>query len=176
MSRVTAQGPLRIRSFESADVERVGEITALLHRAYRPLAEAGMRFYASHQDNGATLSRLREGQAFLALFDERIVGTITFYPTGAKRGAPWYERAGVATFGQWAVDPPHQGTGIGDRLLKHVEVLARESGASELACDTSEHAASLLALYERRGFRRVGTVQWDVTNYRSVIVSKSLRT
>ena len=175
MSCVKALSPVRIRAFVATDVERVAEITALLHRAYRPLADAGMRFYASHQDDAATLSRLREGMAFLALVDERIVGTITFFPMGAKGGAPWYERAGVAMFGQWAVDPPHQGTGIGDRLLKHVEALAKDSGASELACDTSERAASLLALYQRRGFRRVGTVQWDVTNYRSVILSKSQR-
>jgi predicted N-acetyltransferase YhbS len=165
----------RIRSFDESTLARVPEITALLHRAYRPLADAGMRFYASHQDDAATLGRLRKGEAFLALRDETIVGTITFYPPGTNKGAPWYERHDVCGFGQWAVEPDLQRHGIGGRLLAHVERLGAESGASEIACDTSERATQLLTYYERRGYRRVGTVQWEVTNYRSIILSKGLR-
>jgi hypothetical protein len=59
-------------------------------------------------------------------------------------------------------------------LLDEAERLAREDGATELACDTSEHASELRATYSRRGYREVGFVRWDVTNYRSVILSKTL--
>ncbi|MBW1796697.1 MAG: GNAT family N-acetyltransferase, partial [Deltaproteobacteria bacterium] len=45
-------------------------------------------------------------------------------------------------------------------------------GASELALDTAEQATHLINWYERLGYRFIEYVDWDVTNYRSVIMSK----
>lgn len=47
-------------------------------------------------------------------------------------------------------------------------------GARELACDTAEGAVHLIAMYRKRGFRQVGTADWEGTNYMSVVLSKSL--
>lgn len=44
-----------------------------------------------------------------------------------------------------------------------------------MACDTAEGALDLITLYEKRGYRRVGDMQWNETNYRSVVLAKSLR-
>lgn len=153
------------------------ELTALLHRAYRPLAERGMRYLASHQDAATTRERATGPgcECVLAFDGERIVGTITLHRPGAGKGTPWYERADVACFGQFAVDPPHQGRGAGSRLLAWAEARAGALGAAEIACDTSEHAHDLIGLYTRRGYRVVETVRWDVTNYRSVVLSRALR-
>ena len=76
------------------------------------------------------------------------------------------------SFGQFAVDPAFQRMGIGARLLEIVEELARDMGAAEIALDTSEHATRLLELYHSRGYRVVDTVQWEDTNYRSLVLSK----
>ena len=94
---------------------------------------------------------------------------------GTTHGSPHYERPGVAAFGQYAVDPAFKGRGIGAQLLELVEQRARAAGAAELALDTSEHAADLIALYERKGFRFVEHAQWRDVNYRSVVMSKELR-
>jgi GNAT superfamily N-acetyltransferase len=77
-------------------------------------------------------------------------------------------------FGQFAVRPSHQGRGIGTTLLRLVEQRAAEQGVRQLALDTSEHAADLIAFYEVKGFRFVEHVQWSETNYRSVVLAKGL--
>jgi GNAT superfamily N-acetyltransferase len=64
--------------------------------------------------------------------------------------------------------------GIGGRLVAHLEAKARELGSTCLALDTAEGATHLVQWYERLGFRFVQHAQWDVTNYRSVVMSKSL--
>ena len=157
-----------------AETDDLAALTALLHRAYRPLAEAGMRYVASYQTEEVTRKRLARGRGYIAEWDGRVVGTLTLYPQAAMTECAWYKRDDVWYFGQFAVDPDRQGRGIGAALLDFAEATAREGGARELALDTSERADRLLALYARRGYRPVETVQWPVTNYRSVILSKTL--
>lgn len=160
------------------DTDSFADLTALLHRAYAPLAAAGMRFYASHQSEADTRSRATVGECFVVEQAGALIATITLRgparkdePAGA---AAHYNRQDVYTFGQLGVDPSFAGQGIGRQLLDLVEARARELGAVEIACDTSERADALLSLYARRGYRVVETVQWEVTNYRSVILSKRL--
>jgi GNAT superfamily N-acetyltransferase len=163
---------VRYRLLEPGD--DLESITRMLHAAYAPLAEAGMNFTASYQDSDTTRRRVEAGTTVVAVCGDEIVGVVTLRGPGDGAGAAYYARPDVAAFGQFAVAPRLQGRGIGSRLLVLVEELARESGAAELALDTSERAAHLISMYERRGYRSAGTVQWDVTNYRSVILSKRL--
>ena len=51
---------------------------------------------------------------------------------------------------------------------------ARELGFTQLAIDTSEHASHLIKTYERRGYNFIEFHQWNITNYRSVVMSKNL--
>lgn len=154
--------------------DSVDELTELLHRAYASLAAGGMRYLASHQSPRMTRKRIKKGECFVALDGGRIVGTITLVPPGKTAGTPHYDRRDVASFHQFAVDPALQGRGLGARLLALVERRAVELGARELAFDTSEHAAALIAFYGRRGFRFVEHCRWKSVNYRSVVMSKPL--
>ena len=154
--------------------EDVPALTDLLHRAYRPLAEQGMRYLASHQTEEVTRRRLGRGLGFVARLGEALAGTITLYPNPSFDECAWYQRPDVWYFGQYAVDPAHQGLGIGRALLDFAEQSARDGGAAELALDTSEHAAALLDFYARHGYRQVETVRWPVTNYSSLVLSKTL--
>lgn len=172
-----AELPLEVRRFDpsaAGDLALVPGLTRLLHRAFQPMAAAGMRYHASHQDDATTLDRLEEGLALVAFAHGVAIATATLQPPGRAHGTPWYDRTGVAPFGQYAVEPSLQGRGIGRRLLHELEALAAACGAQELACDTSVDAADLIAMYERHGFRRIEEVQWKITNYRSVVLSKSL--
>ena len=149
-------------------------ITRLLHAAYAPLAAAGMRYVASHQDVATTRRRTAKGETFVAVRDNAVVGIITLAEADATHGSPFYDRPDVASFGQFAVLPALQRQGIGSRLMDIVEQRAREKGVVELALDTSEHAEALIAMYTKRGYRFIGYAKWDSVNYRSVILSKSL--
>jgi GNAT superfamily N-acetyltransferase len=164
---------LLIRPIEKSDsLER---LTALLHRAYAPLGARSLNFTAVDQTVEDTRYRISRGVCALALVDDAVVGTVTVcggpFP---QSQCAWYREPRVAFAGQFAVEPSFQRRGIGAELMCWAEAWARDRGYSELAVDTAEPAAHLIAYYERRGHRRVDEVQWPGKRYRSVILSKSL--
>jgi GNAT superfamily N-acetyltransferase len=161
-----------IRRFSNDD--SVEDLTALLHRAYKQLADMGFRFVATYQTPDVTRTRIDDGECYVAELEGTIVGTILFKDAAKNGGCDWYDRDGVSSFHQFGVEPTCQGQGIGSMLLDKIEERARETGAEEIALDTSEGAQHLIAIYEKRGYRYIETVQWPVTNYRSVVMSKVL--
>jgi GNAT superfamily N-acetyltransferase len=158
-----------------ADTDDIERITDMLHQAYAPLAARGMRFLASHQNSTVTRHRMGKGETMVAEDDGLVVGVATLKHPGRSDGSPFYERPDVAGFGQFAVRPSHQGSGIGAALLQLAEERAAELGARHLALDTSEHASDLIALYEAKGFTFVEYVTWRDVNYRSVVMAKELQ-
>ena len=156
------------------DDDDISEITALLHRAYSQLADLGFRYHATWQDDEVTLNRLSGGIAFIAEKDGNIVGTATLYLPCGQTGCDWYDRADVARFGQFGVEPEFQGQGIGSLLLDVIEEATKSHGILNLALDTAEGATHLVELYSRRGFYCVCEADWGITNYKSVIMNKKL--
>jgi GNAT superfamily N-acetyltransferase len=169
----------KIRLFEPTD--DVAQLNTIIRAAYQSLADAGMRYHASYEDVAATQRQIRSGECYLALLDEKIIGCVVLRipPQGekpawmAKRPA-WYSRDGVASFGRFAVLPELQGKGYGAKILDFIEQRVKNLGFSEIALDTSERAHHLIQMYEKRGYRFVEYFQWEVTNYRSVVLSKKL--
>jgi len=134
----------------------------------------GLHYVATDQDDDTTRRRICEGECYVAVLDGRVVGTILFLDALSTRGCPHYDKPGVSSFHQFAVDVPCQGMGIGRRLLDTVEARAVESGANEIALDTAEGATHLIDMYRRWGYRIVGQADWEETNYVSVIMGKPL--
>ena len=163
---------IEIREYRKSD--SIEEITRLLNRAYAELAAMGLRYVATWQTPDITAETIADGDCLLALDGERIVGTVTLYGRDDDEVCPYYNRPGLVLFGKFAVDPDRRGEGIGRMLYQAVENLARSKGATEIACDTAEQATHLVGLYERWGFKVVGSVDWSETNYVSVILAKAL--
>ncbi len=161
-----------IRPLDEKD--SIEELTELLHRGYKVLADMGLKYMATWQGSEITRKRIAKGECFVAELGGRIVATINFYMPDSLSGSPWLERNDVAEFGQFAVDPDFQNQGIGESMVKYVEDYAREKGLAEICLDTSEKAEHLIKWYEKLGYRFIEYVDWDVTNYRSVIMSKTL--
>jgi GNAT superfamily N-acetyltransferase len=162
-----------VREFRVGD--SVEALTDLLHRAYRELAEAGMRFTATHQSVATTQRRIDEGECLVAEWNGQIVGTIVWVRPSAEDSVEYYRHPHVAHFGQFGVCPHHRGLGIGQALLQRVEQEAAHAGYTELALDTSENATHLIALYEKWGYAQVATHDWRPgVNYLSVVMAKSL--
>ena len=147
------------------------ELTELLHRAYARLAAMNLRFWATHQSAEVTEQRIASGECFVAVADGAICGTILFRNASRTSGSPWYDRPDVASFGQFAVEPGLQSHGLGRRLVAHVEARA---AARELALDPAGPATHLMEGYTRLGYRFIEHAQWQHTNYRSIVLSKTL--
>jgi GNAT superfamily N-acetyltransferase len=116
---------------------------------------------------------MSKGDTIVAVAEEKVIATVTLARASATHGSPFYDRAGVASFGQFAVEPRYQRVGIGTTLLTLVEALAVARGVEELALDTSEHAAHLIRFYTSRGYRFIEFTQWPEVNYRSMIFAKA---
>ncbi len=166
-------GQISIRPL--ADGDSFAALTELLHRAYGSLAAMGFRFFATHQTEEDTASRVQDAFCWVGEYKGEPVATVCLYNTAKPEGAcQWYKQQGVWRFGQFAVDPQLQRYGIGSKLMDIIELYAYRNGAEELALDTAEGAHHLIHYYSSRGYRSVGHVQWSVTNYRSIVMSKTL--
>jgi GNAT superfamily N-acetyltransferase len=154
------------------DAER---LTALLHAAYRHHAEAGLRFWATHQTVSDTCERLARGFTFVAQEGDAYVGTVTVETARPDAQVPLYREPDVCSLHQLAVAPSHRGCGLGQALHEAALDHARSCGARRMALDTAEPATGLIALYERWGYAVVGSCDWRPhTNYVSVLLARDL--
>ncbi|MGC4042524.1 MAG: GNAT family N-acetyltransferase [Armatimonas sp.] len=161
-----------IRCWEETD--SLEELTELLHRAYARLGAMGLNYTAVDQSVEVTAERVGEGVCFVAVLDNRLVGTIVVTPTNPADSCTYYARPDVAGAQQFAVEPGMQGQGIGRALLQVAEERAQSDGYAYLALDTAEEATHLIEFYQRLGYELVGSVKWQSKVYTSVILSKPL--
>lgn len=159
-----------------SETDDVVALTDLIHRAYRQLADQGLNYIGTTQSVEKTLNRLAEGESWCADYEGHIVGTITLFAPGEQTGCEYYRTERPCAFGQFAVDPEIQGKGVGKALLEIAENRGREWGAKTLACDTSELAHDLIAMYRRWGFEIVGEADWRPSvNYKSVVLGRPIK-
>lgn len=161
-----------IRRWE--DFDSAEGLTELLHRAYARWGEKGIFFVAVDQTVATTIGRLADSFTFVAVEDDRLAGVITLYDGPRKYSPAYYGRDGVWFFGQFAVEPSLQGTGLGWRLMQAAEKFALEQGGTEIACDTRDGAVELVEYYERCGYRQVETHGGPFTSDRSIVLAKRL--
>ncbi|MBK1881754.1 GNAT family N-acetyltransferase [Luteolibacter pohnpeiensis] len=161
-----------IREFHPDD--DIEALTELLHRAYAPLAAAGLHYTATHQTSEVTRYRLNSGHPLVAERDGNIIGTVTCYAADPNSKTPWYREPGVMIFGQFAVDPAFQHQGIGFALHEAVIQHAKKCGAHYLLLDTAAPATNLISMYQSWGYSVIATHDYSTTNYESVIMRRSL--
>jgi predicted N-acetyltransferase YhbS len=163
---------IAIRRIQTSD--SLDELTTLLHRAFGPLGRRGIHCSCVDQDVQTTRNRLMRGDAFVAEVEGKVVGTITMESANGSSPLAWYRNVNVASIHQFGVDPAHQGTGVGSRLLARGAAWARARGCTSVALDTPDSAVNLHAYYMSHGFRRVAVVQQVDKDYRSVVFDNPL--
>ena len=156
--------------------DSISELTTVLHSSYKRLKDMGLQYVASYQSDETTIKRIEGSyRCYVAEYDSKIIGTICLYAPKYHENSKWYSNNFVAKFGQFAVIPNYQNLGIGSKLIDMVVESAREmQGVTELSLDTAETANHLITYYGKKGFRYIEHIKWEVTNYKSVIMSKKL--
>lgn len=163
---------IAIRRLQLSD--SLEELTSLLRRAFSSLGRQGLNCTCVDQTVDVTRQRVHLGDCFVAVADRRVVGTVTAHGVDPASPVSWYRNPAVASIHQFAVDPSHQGSGVGRALLRTAEAWARSRQYLQLALDTPEPAEHLRAFYGRRGFMQAETIQLAGKAYFSVVLSKAV--
>lgn len=140
--------------------EELDEIAALVNSAYRgDASRAGWTSEAEllggQRTDAATL------RADLAAKPGATILTMREVAEGAILASVWLEPAdaGVCYLGMLTVNPQRQADGFGRFLLGEAERLAAATGARAMQLTVIEQRESLIAWYERRGYRRTGAIK-----------------
>ena len=171
MNKCLTNMNITIRPYSEND--SISELTSLLHRAYKRLADMELFFVATCISDEDMQGFIDRGECFVAEHEGRIIGTILLYPKG-KNMPEYYKREDVIVFGKFAVEPEYQCKGIGGMLMDFIEKYVKAKGIRQLALDTAVQAQHLIDYYSKRGYKFVDYCQWGKTNYRSMIMSKTL--
>lgn len=150
-------------------------LTALIHAAYAPHAEKGLRYWGTHQTVQDTARRLASGQGFVAESEGEMLGTVLVRAPQPDSPVALYQDSTTWSICQLAVSPQFKGHGIGralhDAALAHVAA----HGGKNTALDTAAPALGLIRLYRAWGYEIVGEQDWRPhTNYLSVLMRRPL--
>jgi GNAT superfamily N-acetyltransferase len=142
-------GRIELRRFDPAR-DSFDALTTMLHRAFARLGAMGLNCTCVDQSAAVTRSRATRGDCYVAV----------------------YRHGEVASMRQFGVEPAWQARGIGTLLLAFADHWAATRGYAELALDTPQPAAHLIAFYRGHGFRIVDFMRFDGKRYDSAILSK----
>ncbi|HEV7892683.1 MAG TPA: GNAT family N-acetyltransferase [Pyrinomonadaceae bacterium] len=135
---------IRIRRAVADDAPSVASVLRESFEEYEHLyTREG--FEATTPACAEVLRRIEEGPVWVALIDERVVGTVSVVPKGES---VYVRGMGLA--------PAARGRGIGELLLRRVECFASEHGFVRLFLSTTPFLSRAIRLYERHGFKRTG--------------------
>jgi ribosomal protein S18 acetylase RimI-like enzyme len=154
--------PQDVRLATDADVPA---LRRLVNAAYRELADLGLNFTGTYQDEAITRQRMRDAEVFLLYRDGELVASLSVTVKGDEPHL---------YINQLAVRPDRKRQGLGRYLLDLAEARAHVSGVSLLRLDTAIPATHLVEMYRQRGFRVIGEVQWEGKTYRSYVMEKTL--
>lgn len=128
----------------TAAVEDVEGITAVINGAFR-MAESF--FIEGDRINADSVRELMSKGQFVVAEDD-----------GSLIGCVYLERRGERTYlGLLAVDPQHQGAGIGSKLMTFAEENCAKAGARFMDLRIVNLRTENHAFYERRGYMETGT-------------------
>ncbi|MFC7556267.1 GNAT family N-acetyltransferase [Pseudoroseomonas wenyumeiae] len=156
------QASLKDRAARLAEIELqrashgdVAEVVSLLNRAYRGSGED-----ASWTTEAGLIDGDRDNEPMLRqeLADKPDARLMVWKPDGKVEGCVWLEPADDRHWylGSFAIDPRMQNNQAGRRLLAAAEDTIREQSGRVIKMTVIDSRDSLIAWYERRGYRRTG--------------------
>lgn len=144
----------------------ISDLRVLINLAYKDLADRGLNYTATYQDEDITRQRISKGKAFVLEFQNQLIATILYWKENH------FTQKNTAYLGQLAVHPRFKRMGIGSLLMDYCEELAKKDGFDGLQLDTAQPAQHLVDWYLKRDFKILGTVQWEGKTYQSFVFEK----
>lgn len=112
---------------------------------------------------------ISRGEAYLALYDKQVIGTITAQAGGTLDEELWgHETLHDALYiHRLAIQRKYSGKGTGSILLRWAEQLATNAGKTSLRLDCMADNTDLCTYYERWGFTCRGIIgqKWKASCY-----------
>jgi GNAT superfamily N-acetyltransferase len=163
----------QLRRATSADAAGVH---ALLVAAGRGLAARGFLNWSTPYPREKLDADIATREVYVVFDDgdrreRRPIATFALGATPARADAPMHWRtpdAPARYLNRLAVDPTHQGRGLGGWCLERIEELARDAGATAVRCEVLRANAATRRLYERHGYEERGEwyrADWTFTCY-----------
>src|SRR5690349_6347910 len=137
-----------------ATLADVTELVRVINLAYR--VEADM-FHGERTSDADVRERIaRPNAAFLVVVGDDIAGGTA--STGRTLAGSVYveTRSGRGYFGMLAVDPNHQGRGLGRALVRAAEEYGRALGCAHMDLDVVDLRRELTSFYGSLGYTAVG--------------------
>lgn len=151
-----------------AEERHVPSLRLLLNSAYKELADRGLNYTATFQDEAETLKQIRSGRAYLFFDQDRLIGTINI------REENWFTNRNSAYLGKFAVLPSLKKNGLGGKIMVFAEALALSEGYESLQLDTAKPAEHLVNWYQKLGYKIIGETHFEGKTYDSWIFEKVL--
>ena len=155
--------------FRLATLSDVSQIRTLVNEAYKELADMGLNYTASYQDDEETKKRMAQGRTFVLLSGSEIVGSVLFHEKN------YFTEKKSAYISQFAISSKLKRQGLGSIILDFLEQLANDEKFEAVQLDTAKPAKHLTDWYTSRGYKTVGEMHWEGKTYDSQIMEKTLR-
>lgn len=152
LAAALAEADLLVRA-ATIELETVAPTTDLARRAVEAyFAEVGARIGDSGTFDAAA-AHTEDAARLVAPRGAFVVATSAGRPVAC--GGVQTLEPGVGEIKRMWVDDAWRGAGLGSRLLRHLEQVARELGHTALRLDTNGVLTEAIAMYDRSGYRRV---------------------
>ena len=137
--------------------DELGAIGDLTVRAYEGFTLGPDDPYVERLRDAA--ARDRGAELWVAVDDDRLLGSVTYCPPGS----PWREiaREEEGEFRMLAVDPLSRGAGAGTALAALCERRARAHGATGMALSSLARMTAAHRVYDRLGYDRDPARDWS---------------
>ncbi|MFT3837607.1 MAG: GNAT family N-acetyltransferase [Myxococcaceae bacterium] len=149
-----------VREAAAQDDFAVGE---LLVSAFEETYRVKMPEVTMSNQRRAQLRAVEEkrkvAKVWVALLDDKVIGTVAVWPPGAPGSEAWV--AGAADLRHLAVDTRHRKSEASKLLLDEAEKWAREHGASAVCLHVRRGVEGVARLYLNRGYQRVPSGDLD---------------
>lgn len=163
---MTLPTPHNTRLATAADVQAIRK---LVNDAYQELANMGLNFTGTYQDDKITHERMQNAEVYMLHRDDELIASINVSVKDLETG-----NDKCLFINQLAVRPDQKRRGLGSYLLDLAEDRARQLGITRLRLDTAIPAKHLVEMYQIRGYSIIEEVQWEGKSYRSYIMEKRI--